>query len=428
MEHEILISDYLDGTLSAKHEEQLFSSLAQSQELRHELRQQLAMKAAIRSDVKAFTPKADSTMRIFSELGFAPAAPAAMTLSQKLASFIVAHKVPIISSFASVAMTVAAFLLLWPRSGSEFGNVNYLPREVNQVSAAHEIPVAGSYAANIDVLDNSPKSPAQSGQSIVNSSRENVIVRYVYLDEDSNVIVNRDETRNLSEKSQSSTEINNKRRRDDFVITKSVANSNGNVYISDMRASSRMNGPSDGFTAGADFNIDELLSDESFLSRLNLAVEFAASQEFFTHEVNVHPASEQVFNNSQISILVSPITDLQVGTEYRRENFYQVFRGYGANGNLFEYEQQPNFETFTLKARYKPDFLRTGSFSPFVSGAFGVNNAGYVSRIGGGVIIFPDAGYSFLVTTEYSGLRFMHNDAWFYSNKLGLNLGISVNF
>ncbi|MFW5701359.1 MAG: anti-sigma factor family protein, partial [Bacteroidota bacterium] len=65
MDYTKLIHEFVDGTLSPEHEEELFASLRSNDELRSELKQQMAIKSAVRSDTKAFTPSAASTMAIF---------------------------------------------------------------------------------------------------------------------------------------------------------------------------------------------------------------------------------------------------------------------------------------------------------------------------------------------------------------------------
>jgi hypothetical protein len=78
MDYTKTIHDFLDGSLESSEEENLFLLLSNDDDLRSELKQQLAMKDAIKSDTKAFSPSAASTMAIFSALGFAtPIAPEA---------------------------------------------------------------------------------------------------------------------------------------------------------------------------------------------------------------------------------------------------------------------------------------------------------------------------------------------------------------
>ena len=76
MEYSKLIHEFADGTLESGNEEELFRLLASNEDYRGELKQQIAMKNAIKIDAKAYTPSAASTLKIFSSIGFTPSTPA----------------------------------------------------------------------------------------------------------------------------------------------------------------------------------------------------------------------------------------------------------------------------------------------------------------------------------------------------------------
>lgn len=62
---------YLDGELPQEQETELFSLLASHADLRTEMRDGLAIRAAIGGDIDAFTPSAEQTTAVFAGLGFA---------------------------------------------------------------------------------------------------------------------------------------------------------------------------------------------------------------------------------------------------------------------------------------------------------------------------------------------------------------------
>ena len=64
--------DWLDGTISTEHEEELFSALHKSKDVRIELNQFLRIRTAIHNDSTAFIPSPEDTTAIFTKLGFAP--------------------------------------------------------------------------------------------------------------------------------------------------------------------------------------------------------------------------------------------------------------------------------------------------------------------------------------------------------------------
>jgi hypothetical protein len=65
-----LLYDFVDGSLEHQHEEMLFAEMSTNQELRNELKELLALNGALQSDVKAFVPPVESTMKIFNTLGY----------------------------------------------------------------------------------------------------------------------------------------------------------------------------------------------------------------------------------------------------------------------------------------------------------------------------------------------------------------------
>jgi hypothetical protein len=66
-----LIQELLDGELDSSQEVSLYAQLASNAELRHEMRQHLALRAAVQKDRAALVPPLSLTNTVFSGLGFA---------------------------------------------------------------------------------------------------------------------------------------------------------------------------------------------------------------------------------------------------------------------------------------------------------------------------------------------------------------------
>lgn len=429
MEHEIIISDFLDGALSAKEEEGLFSELSQSMELRQELKNQISIKSAIQSDTKAFTPKADSTMSIFSELGFSPS-PAPISFWQKAGNIISSNKSIILSSISSAAITALIFILFWNRGDGDFDDYNsYTQNKLAQIGVPTEMH--DLYSQDIKLSEEEIASLSTiEGQSMnnqnANQAEAKIVYKYIYLEKPSDVNTQLSNS-NLAEESKK--QINNWIKFysiDDFTnlendYKKSISNlGNKNEEISDFNSISINN--------GATFTPSFAINDANLLSKLNISVEFAGTTNYFAQDVNIEPGNEQVLNNTSFAVYFQPFDDWQFGLDYRRENFYQVFRGFDELGNLYEYEQQPNFQTYGINARYMPELVSNNILQAFISSGIAVNNVGVVGRIGGGVIFYPNSFYSFILGIENSTMRFEHQNAAFYTNKYGINFGFSVNF
>ena len=116
MDYTKTIHEFLDGSLEINGEEEFFLMLANNEEFRSELKQQLAMKEAIKNDTKAYTPAAFSTMAIFSSLGFAPPSgviQAKQGFGSKVKNFMAQYKQGFIGGIMSTAATIAVIFFLF---------------------------------------------------------------------------------------------------------------------------------------------------------------------------------------------------------------------------------------------------------------------------------------------------------------------------
>ncbi len=66
-----LLTQLVDGEISAEQSEQLFASLSLDKDLRIEYQEHIAIKETIRKDIEAFTPPVATTNAIFAKLGYA---------------------------------------------------------------------------------------------------------------------------------------------------------------------------------------------------------------------------------------------------------------------------------------------------------------------------------------------------------------------
>ena len=69
--HSELLTQLVDGEISAEQSEQLFASLSMDKELRMEYQSHIAIKETVAKDIEAFTPPMETTNAIFAKLGYA---------------------------------------------------------------------------------------------------------------------------------------------------------------------------------------------------------------------------------------------------------------------------------------------------------------------------------------------------------------------
>lgn len=140
-------------------------------------------------------------------------------------------------------------------------------------------------------------------------------------------------------------------------------------------------------------------------------------------EETIAPSSINKFNNINLALFFKLNDNLAVGTDIRQETFFVKYQGRENNGRDYEYEQQPNFTTLSLAAKYNYDF--DNNIGLRGQSAIGVNNFGIVSRIAAGISYNPYKNISFIFGVEYSTLFFVHQNLTFNTGKAGLFYGIS---
>jgi len=393
MDYTKTIHDFLDGSLESLGEEEFFLQLSNNEDLRSELKQQLAMKDAIKSDTKAFTPSAASTMAILSALGFATPIAAAATqipFATKLKNVIGQYKQGIVGGIMSAAATVAiVFWLFNPMSNSldnplPIKGENYAGMQAAQEELELSIPIVVS-------------------KSLENPKPE-VVIKYVYLPTETPPVAN------------------------DIVIPIS-SRTNSDIaritYAGHIAKPLQANLSTD--IAPSFDNEDNIY--QNFLSNSidlhnDFSLEVRGAQDWLMNSTNITPAAFPKFNNMAITAMYSISDDFQAGIDIRQENFFQEFNGYDeVNQKIYNIQQQPNFTSAGIALRYT---WNKDSWLPVINQvAVGGTNAGMIGRFMLGTQYSPYHNITFMLGLEYSILRYFHQDQYFASPKVGLNYGVS---
>lgn len=393
MDYTKTIHDFLDGSLEASGEEEFFLNLANNEELRSELKQQLAMKEAIKSDTKAFTPSAASTMAIFSALGFSAATTAAAQtagIGHKAKSLLTNYKQGLIGGVMSAAATIAIIFLLF---------------NPMQNTAENDLPSKGAnytgmHSAKEDLDVSIPRVVSKS----VDSKEPQVIIKYVDSSKEQIAANNYDEKISGERKTGFSNYL--KYSDHEIIRTKPVLNYENQASLQDESI----------------IPATYLSDDQSVNSGFSLEVR--GSQDWLLNDVNIAPAKFPKFNNMSLTALYSITDDLQAGIDIRQENFYQEFTGYDKKQKkIYSIQQQPNFTSAGIALRYtwNDDGLIPVINQVTLSGT----SAGMIGRFMIGSKYSPYHNISFILGLEYSILRYFHQDQYFASPKIGLKYGVS---
>lgn len=411
-----LIHDYIDGTLDGEREREMFYALAGSDELRSEFKQFLALKTAIKSDAKAFTPPADSTMKVFGALGFT-AAGAGVTagIGAAFAGFFRKYAQGAISAVAAAAITSIIFIFLSSENGSTSAERRQASLSRSSVETADAKPAKSQIPPpGVPVSSASAEQPENAPAPKI---QYKTIVKYVFVDVDS---MKKESAADIASDVKLASADKPKKR---SLSTFDAPETDLRLSRENMRPARSLSQVSLPATIDAptSFNISGAEKGES-----SWRVRLTSEQPFIDSELR--PGNAQFLNNTGVALSYCFSDEFSFGLAYRRENFHQVFRGYDESNRLFEYEQQPNFESFGAYGQYSPKALAIGSVSPFVALEIGGAKPGYILRYSVGAEYRPYDEISFYLETQRSSLFYFHKENWFESSKIGLNFGVGFYF
>lgn len=414
MEKDKLIHKFLDGELSAEQESEMFFNLSSDDDMRMELKEQLAIKNAIKGDLKAATPKAASTMAIFSELGFTPP-PAAnipnpgSAVTSPMSKFLTAFSK--YSGFVwtglSTAATTALVMLLFLEPGifaGNFGDNTNISQ--NNVTIENTEPVTN---ANIPVIE-SKETSTQEQNATAQKSQDNVVYKYIYITKEKPNENTVSEVENIVRDIHSSDLSNNYQLSLDSKVMP--------VYDAELGNS---------FADNSDLALDGPQTPELTSSSYGIIVEFKTAKDW-TNSNGLNPSQYQDWNNTSLGLFKELSSEIAVGVEYRRENYYLDFKGIEGGDQLYQYEVYPNTGSITAALRYSPDYLKWYDFSPMLQLSLGANNVGPVGRFFIGTQYSPTDSYSLIFGIDGSAMRYNFQNTDYTSKKYGIQFGASFRF
>lgn len=408
------IQDYLDGLLPPEQESQLFSELSSNEALRTELRQEIAMREAIRGDVAAYSPSVGSTLNIFSALGFAPPPAAVIAPIPVAKPFITgllsSFKQGIISVLSTAFVAVLVYFSVLQPADNNSNNSNM----ANGHDGAGQTGLVASEQSGL---------PISSSRAIDGNSAEPVKIvtktvykpYYVYVEDTTGNSPSLEDAKANAERNTAAiTEnLNNTQ-------TAETQLSRANAFCHDLRFTS----PKCNLMP---LQMNEFVAPITKHEPLGLAIEWNGSTMWNNPKATTDPASYAKFNNNSVALYYELNDNWIIGAGVRQETYFQDFVGTAEDGKPYRYQQQPNFTTYSLSVRY-----RTNPYLGFCSllgqATLGLNTAGFVPRgmLGAELSISPS--FSFVVGMEYSTLYYKHQSSNYNTSKYGFVYGLNFKF
>ena len=423
MEQNELIHNLIDGSLDNNHEEQLFLTLVSSEEARSELKQQIAIKNAIRADKMAYTPRVQSTLNVFNTLGFTPpslvAIPMKTGFGNSFLKLVQTYSQGLIGGLiATVATSFVFFTFISPEAKNSSNNADNKVISKNIEDKGNNLPI------------NKTTSVAANANNIISNnsnSKNNRITKTPNL----NFIKNDKQVSSVEAEltnNQVNTQIPDNKLQENVVQLDmsnlfNAFNSKNNVLdYNSMPVNEAIQ------MKEQKYNDMPFLNNSNNSNLNNFSIEFRKSEVWFSQNPTIYPKNLAAFNNSSLAIMYDISKEFAAGFDLRQETFFQKFN-HDSSGYNLQFEQQPNLTSGGVFLRWQPEFISFWNINPLLQTTLSANEAGYVMRGMFGLSFSPYNGITFVGGYEYSNLLFSHNNNnSLTSSKYNLNYGIKFNF
>ncbi len=445
-----LLHSFLDGELDSTSEQQLFATLAESGDLRGEMRDLLAMKTAVSGDIEAFTPPADTTKALFASLGFAapiaisapvevppaeaipipmPGATAgAVSVGSKVIGFIQQAWIPVAS--AAMAAVFAGVVVgniyendiknLEAKNNSGLKQIALLKESRNNSFKNQNTTIALQNTAT--TLASSELQLLKGSEIINNNTR--VLKEIEYRDRQIANLLKENSALKSSALKENTTVVNSNVT-EDFKENSAMANISESD-IAEFSQPSLTRNPAMELPAQQHSPLPEI---ENMMENSTLYIR-GISARSFPDPADENLKTKSLLNNIAVGYMAPVSENLSLGVEFGQESFGQDFTGTADDGRVFKYEQSPNLIWGAAGARYTFFKAETniGSVELFGQGMVGGTTLGPVGKGIAGVAYHTGSRMSVMLGAEATTLFYTYQSNSYTTKKLGLTYGISYHF
>ncbi len=395
-------ANYINGGMDAGEEHQLFSAMSYDEELRNEFRRFVVIDNRLKRTSKSYIPPNDVTAAIYAGLGLAMAGSAAAAPVKK--GFLKSNLFRgIASSAIALLFTLGAVYFINFRDGegrnTSGGETEY--RQATTPAVIHDTVVV---ARDLSPASTTAGTPAP---------------RIIYIDR-------RDEgsrDKRIAANEQSAIDKHN----GEFGSVEQIAEAklNNDDRLTPERVAANTELPSTVFTPDVKSAPGNNVVGSG--NPIGMSAEFKGSANWNQPKETIYPGEQSKFNNMNLALLYDVGSGFRLGAEVRQENFFLKYDGRDGRGEMFLYEQQPNFTSYGLLARYS--LVEAGSFSSFIQAAGSFNSYGIIARPAFGLEYMLTGEFGITCQAEYSTMWFRHNsDKIFKSQKISLLYGVNYRF
>ena len=418
---------FAEGELASEHESSLFAGLASDSSLRAEFKKLMILNAGIKENSSLFKKDEKTKKAVFTTLGLTiPTGIGAGLAGSSLSSgatgvsaALISMKTAIITAVLSaIGAGVFVYFFMGNSDSNNTGN-NFGKQETTAVSTFDE-----AKPEEDSMNDDNKNSLVNSEEANKIGKKAETVIKYVY------VPIEKAENHN----------VQNDNITDNISEQRNKYDDEANDF---MNKPVRFSGPV--FIRKADYSqapFSSMQENELYYSKIDMtdfkSLFYDNDEEIFRMSVEWRGIENQMFGNSQmenaqypnfnnnmIAVIWGLSDDFHFGLELRSETFHLQFNGI-ENGIRYNYEQQPDFITFSGLFRYKFNYFN--SWAPFAQVNFGGNQIGFVGRTTIGIDYSLLNNFSIIAGLEYSNMFYQFKGVGFNSNRIGLTYGVSYKF
>lgn len=431
-----LLYDFVDGSLEHQHEEMLFAEMSTNQELRNELKELLALNGALQSDVKAFVPPVESTMKIFNTLGYT--APIAAVTAATVAAN--AGSSGAISSFFAKAGTYIGGYIHALLSGVVITATSLavlFGTDTIQFSSDTQSVQSSAMASKQYIPQTQSPINTESNTNTIQTDTRNTVketVRYVYISSPTQQSSGNQAAVNQTSVNveNQASDIQNRAIQEESMIPS--AQESATVTTTETLAHSSAQSPTStwGNITQVQVNDGPLsvpygMNNSSYLNTQpdQWTLQFRRLDMQTANNNDLMPQSSTFPFNGALTALYTVSPDFAIGLEMGYERFAQTFESVNAQNRRIEVYQQPNLLTGGLALRYTP--LRFDNITPYLQASAGFSQIGMVNRASVGFMYAPNQTLSFTLGIESSMLQYKEKNTSYSSFNYGLSYGLSIH-
>jgi len=397
--------DFIEGNLAPDEELQFAQNLATDDEFRSGFKSFMEITNSVNANSATFAPSIAETNSIYEKLGYITPNTAAPALLINQAGKTLLLQKPLQFILTAIPTALLTFLITWFFMHPGYHKENSTTMQSNNTSF-----IASKLTDSKKQLE--PTRPIET----------KTIVKYIYVNNYPAVNSQNSDIVETTGQQPTTSEISNPNS-----DTELRMNDNQNLTLTSPYNSEININPELRFVNNGVGQIENpQFSKLSERKKLGLSFEIRNAATWNLPKETISPSYLSKLSNMAISLFYNFNKQWALGLDLRQETFFLKYNSFDEFKQQYIYEQQPNFVSYGIVARYSP--IEYHGFKPFIQANISRNNFGIITRGNSGIQYELYPSFDFTINLEYSYLFFNHQNTTYNGKKIGLNYGINYKF